>query len=142
MKTNDWIKGSILIKNLKPVSVNTYLRHLQVFVNSLAENKHIEEQKNFKKKYYQKYTEEQKDYYTHVELDLIVNFIENSIYKNKKILALFFKFLFFSGARITEALNIKKTDILEDKIKMSNKITKKIEYIYFTITCLCRLQAS
>ena len=124
----DFIKSN---KNLKPVSVNTYLRHLQVFVNWLAENKHIEEQKNFKKKYYQKYIEEQKDYYTLEELDLIVNFIQNNNYQNKRILALIFKFLFYSGARITEALNIKKSDILEDKIKMSNKITKKIEYVYF-----------
>jgi integrase len=40
------------------------------------------------------------------------------------------EFMYFTGARITETLNIKVSDIEKDKIKMYNKINKEIEYIY------------
>lgn len=117
-------------RKLSNVTINSYLRSLQSFLNWSKRNGYVEHIDNFKRLYKQKETLKPNAYFTHEEMTKIINDAEKRDYE----FGLFLKFLYYSGCRIGEALNIKWSDIDNRKIELKNKISKKLEYVYISNT--------
>ena len=118
---NNYIKDT----KLSGISINNYLTTAQTFFNWASD----EEQQyipkiDFIKKYKQPIQKKIKEPYTKEEYVMIVDYIENE--RKHKEFALFIQFLWHTGARSGEALNIKINDIdfKNNYIKMQNKIFK------------------
>ncbi len=124
-------------KNLKNSSINTYLSKFQYFLNWLYENNYLEQKINYKKKYYKKETPKENTFFTLQELNKMLIYLRNdttTFNKNQKEsnkhFADLIEFMFYTGARINETLQIRITDVNNDRIKMYNKVNKQLEYIY------------
>lgn len=123
-------------KNLKNSSINTYLSKFQYFLNWLYENNYLEPKINYKKKYFKKEIPKENTFFTLHELNKMLMLLRNeTISKDNNIesnrhFADLIEFMFYTGARINETLQIKVSDVQTDRIKMYNKVNKQLEYIY------------
>lgn len=124
-------------KNLKNSSINTYLSKFQYFLNWLYENNYLEPKINYNKKYFKKEIPKENTFFTLHELNKMLLFLrnetiasDNNHQESNKHFADLIEFMFYTGARINETLQIKVSDVQNDRIKMYNKVNKQLEYIY------------
>jgi integrase len=103
------------------VTINNYLRHLQVFFNFCIQKKWIE-YNNYKADYSKKETHTPQSY-TDDEIRQIINYFDN----NDPEISLLIQFMLETGARMVDCLTLTKDRIKAKSIIWQNKITKRNE---------------
>ena len=109
--------------NLSDLSINYFLTGIQTFLNWASdEDQQFISKKDYIKKYKQKPQSSIRPPYTEEEYKIFVDYFD----KNHKEMSLFIQFLWNTGARGSEAINIKICDIdfKNNYILVSNKMYK------------------
>lgn len=111
-------------KKYSGTSMNIHLRSARAFLNYIQENENIEFKTNFYKKYRQKAARKEYMYYSLEEYELIL--ADSRKYSERQ--TLLYEFLWETGFRIGETINLNRSQIdLERKvISIPNKINKKV----------------
>jgi integrase len=119
--------------DLSPVSINIYLRAFRVFLRFCIEQQFVDYIDIGR--YRQKVRKEPVKIYTEDEIVSLCEYFsergKSGAYKRRNggELVLFIRFLLATGARIGEALSMKKDDISDGKMFFGNKNTCELEYI-------------
>lgn len=124
------IENFIATASVSQVTQNLYISYIGAFVNFLYEKEYINFTISFKK-YKKKVSPLKRQPYTNEEYMQIVSYFD----KKEPIISLYIQFLWNTGCRASEALNIKVSDIdfKKNQIRISNKIYKgEIETILIT----------
>lgn len=106
---------------LKDASINSYLINVKTFINWAVTNELLIK-KDYTKKYRRPKSSKMRASYSEDEYKLIIN----SIGENQKHLSLLIQFLWHTGARVGEAidLNVEDIDFEKSIIRIPNKIFK------------------
>lgn len=115
-------------QELSNSSINDYLRQFQVFVAWLGMRGLIDNI-NIYSLYKLKSDSKQVMIYNYDEIEKILSYFNDANNGNDFEYALLIEFMLNSGARIGEALKLRRESILDDRIIFGNKITKESEYI-------------
>lgn len=133
IKTNFEVSEDNIIKQvntylhhqtISDTSINIYLRHFQIFVNWLFDNKYLPNRLYIYKMFRKKTTIKAVEIFTDEEIEKIIKYCQNNEY-----FGILIQFLLKSGLRIGEALKLKWSDIQDNKIVLSNKINRTAEYL-------------
>lgn len=112
-------------QTVSDTSINIYLRHFQIFVNWLFENRYLQNKLSIYKMFKKKTTIKTVQVFTDEEIDKILDYCKT----NEPYFSILLQFILKSGLRIGEVLKLEWSDVQDNQIVFSNKINRSAEYL-------------
>ena len=124
------INSFVLNSDMQVVSKNTALRHIRTFVNYCISEEYIKKT-NICNEFMKKVQNKPKEPFSDEEMEHIFNFLETmegTNYRPDREFNNLIRFMYMTGFRISETLNMKFTDINFETgiIEVPNKINKEV----------------